>query len=196
MFVHPSKSVASVLSKNKLFQFFSSSIYQTSIVCTPFSMIQHSFTSIHASYVWSFAWVFLVKKPVPSEWNRLWKWCYSVVHMVIRKRLKLRLVSGKLWLTRWLNRLFVHTTKQFDSGWFIVNFFTIFCFTIATVKLTRGCCFLFIGKRVGRIMEVAIFESFFFPWLSFSNLDNFSTSYDGILIKSNSKLIFFKVNLS
>ncbi len=40
MFVHPSESVASVLSENRLFEFSSSSIYQASIVYTPFTLNQ------------------------------------------------------------------------------------------------------------------------------------------------------------
>ncbi len=42
MFVQPSESVTSVLLKNRLFGFSSTSIYQTSIVCTPFSLNQHT----------------------------------------------------------------------------------------------------------------------------------------------------------
>ncbi len=34
--------VLRVLSKNRLFEFSSTSIYQTSIVCTPFSLNQHT----------------------------------------------------------------------------------------------------------------------------------------------------------
>ncbi len=56
---------------------------------------------------------------------------------------------------------------------------------IGAAKVTRGSCFPFIDKRVGRIMEVAIFESF--SIISGFNFDNFSTLYDDILIKSNSK---------
>ncbi len=42
MFVYLSVSVANVLSKNRLLEFFSTSIYQTSIVCIPFSLNQHT----------------------------------------------------------------------------------------------------------------------------------------------------------
>ncbi len=44
---------------------------------------------------------------------------------------------------------------------------------IGTAKLTRGRCFLFIDKIVGRNMGVAIFESFSFSIIIFFNLDNF-----------------------
>ncbi len=67
---------------------------------------------------------------------------------------------------------------------------------IRTTKLTRGPYFPFIDKRVGRIIAVTILKSFSF-WNSLSDKsDNFSILYDDIIIKSNSKWIFFKVNLS
>ncbi len=63
-------------------------------------------------------------------------------------------------------------------------------------KADQMCCFPFTDKRIGKIMGVAIFESFSFSMIIFFNLDNFSTLYNDILIKSNSKWISFKVNLS
>ncbi len=38
---------------------------------------------------------------------------------------------------------------------------------IGTANLTRGCCFPFIDKRVGRITGVAIFEPFSFSIIIF-----------------------------
>ncbi len=66
---------------------------------------------------------------------------------------------------------------------------------IGMAKLTRGRCFPFTDKRVGRIMGVAIFESLAFSIIIFFNLDNISTLYNDIIIKPNSKWIFFQVNL-
>ncbi len=45
-------SAASVLSKNRQFEIFTTSIYETSIIRTLFSLNQH--TSIQASCVWGF----------------------------------------------------------------------------------------------------------------------------------------------
>ncbi len=47
--------------------------------------------------------------------------------------------------------------RKCDHGFPIIRFTLI-----ETAKLTRGRCFPFIDKRVGRIMGVAIFESFSF----------------------------------
>ncbi len=48
-------------------------------------------------------------------------------------------------------------------------------FEIETAKLIRGRCFPFIDKRVGRIIGVAIFESFF---LFHNNLFQFRQFFD------------------
>ncbi len=42
MFVYPTESVASVLSKNRLFEISTTGIYETSIICTLFSLNQHT----------------------------------------------------------------------------------------------------------------------------------------------------------
>ncbi len=94
-----------------------------------------------------------------------------------------------LWRISKVSLYFCSSVKKFGNS-------RVVTFEIGTPKLTKGRCFPFVDKRVGRIMVVSIFEAFYFSIIIFFNLDKFLTLYNDILIKSNSKWIFLKVNLS
>ncbi len=71
------------------------------------------------------------------------------------------------------------------------------CWLIRTVKLTRGRCFSFIDKRVGRIMGVGIFESFSFSIIGTVH-DCRSANAVGIrnvnTVLLNGKIVIFKAS--